>query len=100
MGREATCMCNIQGREALAKVLLESKELILRGELRRVIPISAIKNIRVLGETLTFANGKDTVSLRLGSMAAQKWMDAILKPHATLAQKLGIRSDSAVRVPY
>jgi hypothetical protein len=98
MGREATCICNIQGREALAKILLEPKELIVRGELRSIIPISAIKNIRVDGDTLTFVNGKDKVSLRLGSITAQKWLDAILKPPATLAQKLGIRPDSVVRV--
>jgi hypothetical protein len=58
MGREATCICNIQGREAMSKILLESKELIVRGELHCVIPLSAIKNIRVDGDALTFANGK------------------------------------------
>jgi hypothetical protein len=98
MGREATCVCNIQGREATAKILLESKELILRGELRCVILLSAIKNIRVEGDALTFKNGKDEVSLGLGSGTAKKWLDAILKPPATLAQKLGIRPDSVVRV--
>jgi hypothetical protein len=98
MGREATCICNIQGREAMSKVLLESKELIVRGELRCVIPLSAIKNIRVDGDALTFKNGKDKVSLRLGSATANQWLNAILKPPPTLAQKLGIGRDSVVRV--
>lgn len=98
MGREATCICNIQGREATSKILLESTELIVRGELRCVIPLSAIKNIRVEGDALTFKNGKEKVSLRLGCVTAKKWLDAILKPPPTLAQKLGIGRDSVVRV--
>ena len=98
MGREATCLCHIQGREAMSKILLESKELIVRGELRCVIPISAIKNMRVEGDALTFNNGKDKVFLRLGSVTAKKWLDAILKPAPSLAQKLGIGRDSVVRV--
>lgn len=98
MGREATCICKIQGREATAKILLESKELIVRGELRCVMPISAIKNIRVDGDALTFKNGKDKVSLHLGAVTAKKWLDAILKLPPTLAQKLGIGRDSVVRV--
>jgi hypothetical protein len=98
MGREATCICNIQGREATAKILLESKELIVRGELRCIIPLSAIKSMRVEGAALTFKNGKDKVSLGLGSVTAKKWLDAIVKPPPTLAQKLGIGRDSVVRV--
>lgn len=98
MGREASCMCNIQGREAMAKILLESKELVVRGELRCVIPVSAIKNIRVEGDALTFKNGKDKVSFGLGSVTAKKWLNAILKPPPTLAQKLGIGPNSVVHV--
>ena len=98
MGRAATCICNIRGREAMAKILLESKELIVRGELRCVIPLSAIKNIRVEGDALTFRNGRGKVSFGLGSVTAKKWLDAILKPPPTLAQKLGIGPNSVVRV--
>jgi hypothetical protein len=98
MGREATCICNIQGREAMSTILLESKELIVRGELRCVIPISAIKSIRVEGDALIFKNGKNKVSLCLGSVTAKKWLDAILKPPPTLAQKLAIGPDSVIRL--
>jgi hypothetical protein len=98
MGREATCMCMIQGRQAPAKVLLEQNEVIIRGELRRVISVSAIKDLRVEADTLTFVTGTDKVSLLLGSTTAKKWLDAILKPPATLAQKLGIGPDSVVQV--
>lgn len=40
MGREATCTCDWNGIQAEVKALIEPPELILRGAIRRRIPIA------------------------------------------------------------
>jgi hypothetical protein len=103
MGREAQCVCEWSGAAARAKALrvkaiLEPPELILRGEMKRRIPFSAMKQIAAEGARLRFRVDGESVSLQLGAAQAVKWAEALLKPPPTLAQKLGILPGSAVRV--
>jgi Protein of unknown function (DUF3052) len=98
MGREALCTCVWNGEKHQVKALLEPPDLILRGEVRRKIPFSKIKNIKADGEMLTLSFEGDSVRLQLGSAMAAKWADAILKPPPTLAKKLGISSETTVRM--
>ena len=97
MGRECECECECSGTRARVKALIEPPELILRGELRRRIPISTLKQVRAAGETLRFMSGSETFSLALGSATAQKWVKALTSPPPTLAKKLGITGDMVVR---
>ena len=96
MGREASCRCQWEGEEADVKALLETEELILRGAIRRNIPFSAIRDLEVDGEGLTFRVGTDRVALKLGSPAAARWARAIAEP-PSLASKLGIANGKRVR---
>ncbi|HTW61743.1 MAG TPA: hypothetical protein VMD55_08025 [Terracidiphilus sp.] len=98
MGREAQCVCEWNGVAARVKALLEPPELILRGEIKRRVPFSAMKQIAVLGARLRFRVEGEAVSLELGEALAGRWAQALLKPPPTLAQKLGIAPGCAVRI--
>lgn len=96
MGREAHCLCEWNGETARVKALVEPPELILRGEIRRRIPFSELRNARAEGAALRFKVGPDLVTLKLDAATASKWAKAILTPPPTLAKKLGITPESTV----
>lgn len=79
------------------KALLETHELVLRGGIRRRIPFSEIRQMRVKGDSLRFLVEGEAVALMLGSDTAGKWAKAVLNP-PTLAKKLGISKGTTVRV--
>ena len=90
MGREALCQCTFEGTTAKVKALLESNEIILRGDIRMSAPLDALKNVRVEAESLCFNIDKRPVQLHLGAKAAESWAKKIKTPPPTLADKLGI----------
>lgn len=96
MGREATCMCEWNGEMARVKALIEPPELILRGEIRRRLPFSELRQLRAEGGALRFKFGSDAVTLKLDASSAEKWAKAILTPPPSLAKKLGITPESTV----
>ncbi|HTM16484.1 MAG TPA: hypothetical protein VL135_06255 [Terracidiphilus sp.] len=96
MGREATCTCVWNGKKSIVKALIEPPELILRGELKRRVPIATMKSVKAERDQLCFTVEGDPVALSLGSDIAVKWADALLKPPPTLARKLGITRDTTV----
>jgi hypothetical protein len=97
MGREAICECNWAGTTAKIKVLLESTELIIRGDIRKRVPFNKLQNVGAQSGCLRFSDGRDQVQILLGTPAAEKWADAITRPVPTLARKLGITGKSVVR---
>jgi len=54
MGREAACTCVWEGKKSTVKALIEPPELILRGELRRRVPIAKMQSIKVERDQLRF----------------------------------------------
>lgn len=96
MGKEATCGVQWGGESGLAKVLLETHELIVRGgELsRRSVPIASVREIEVRGDQLCFRAGEDAVKLSLGARQAQSWANKMAAPPPTLAEKLGIGAET------
>jgi len=90
MGLEAQCTCRLNDSSGEVRVLLETRELILRGELKRKFPIATIAQIRVDGDDLRFRAGKEKVALALGAALAERWAKKLAAPPRTLAQKLGI----------
>lgn len=97
MGREAICECDWAGTTAKVKVLLESTELIVRGDIRKRLPFNKLRNVEAQSGWLRFSDGRDRVQILLGTPAAEKWALAIKKPAPTLARKLGITEKSVVR---
>jgi hypothetical protein len=98
MGREAICLCDWNGEVARVKALLEPPELIFRGEIRKRLPFSGMRQVRAEGGALRFKFGGDLVALKLDAAAAEKWAKAILTPPPNLAMKLGITPESTVWV--
>jgi hypothetical protein len=98
MGQEAICQCDWNGETARVKALVEPPELILRGEIRRKLPFSALRQVRAEHDALRFKFGSDVVALKLGHATAEKWAKAILTPPPSLAKKLGITAESTVWV--
>ena len=98
MGRESICTCLWSGAKATVKALLDPPELILRGEMRHKVPFAKMKQIRADGEWLRFTFEGESVALQLGKDMAAKWAEALLKPPPTLAKKLGITSETLVRI--
>lgn len=98
MGLEAQCSVRLDGETAVAKALLESKELILRVPFRKSFPIADLKDVRVEGEELRFAASGSRVALTLGAATAAKWAKKIATPAPSLAAKLGIGHASPAHV--
>jgi len=98
MGREAECECEHNGARSRVKALLEPPELILRGEIRRRLPFSDLKQIRADGEMLRFTCGTDRFALAVGSARAANWAKALTTPLPSLGKKLGISPESVVRM--
>jgi hypothetical protein len=98
MGREANCVCKWNGISARVKALLEPPELILRGEIRRRMPLTQLRQVRADHGALRFTFGEDDIALNLGASMAEKWAKAILAPPPSLAKKLGITAESTVWV--
>jgi hypothetical protein len=90
MGLEARCPCRWTAGSGDVRALLEARELILRGDLRRTIPVAAITQVRVEGEDLRFRVGDEEVALGLGAARAGRWAKKLVAPPRTLAQKLGV----------
>lgn len=90
MGREAICTATWQGATAEVKVLLESTEIILRGDIRARIARAGITGITARGDNLAVDVSGDMLTLELGPVEATKWAAALLKAPPTLVEKLGL----------
>lgn len=90
MGLEQKCRASWPGGSGDVKALLETHELILRGDIKRTFPIARLEEIRVEDGDLRFRAGEEDVSLTLGADTAGRWAKKLTTPPPSLAQKLGI----------
>ncbi|WP_319457580.1 MULTISPECIES: hypothetical protein [unclassified Mycobacterium] len=90
MGREALVNAEVGAEAGEVKALLETRELILRGEVRRRYPKDTLEGVRVEGDTLCFAVAGEAVRLHLGRKLAEAWAKAIATPPPSLRAKLGL----------
>lgn len=98
MGREAICTCRWAGKSAEVKALLETHELILRGDLKKKVPLAEIRDVRADGEDLVFKVGRETVTLSLGAKNAASWAKKIKAPPPSLKDKLGLKDGAKALV--
>jgi hypothetical protein len=96
MGREVECTARIAGKAAKGKALLETKELIFRGEARLKIPFAEIKGLRAAGGTLHVTWSGGEASFPLGA-DAETWAEKIRNPPSRL-DKLGVKPGLALAV--
>ena len=96
MGNELNCKARFGGQESEGKALLETSEILFRGDFRLKIPFAEMKSVKAVdGELrIEFAEGK--VSLALGEQA-EKWAHKILHPKSRV-EKLGIKPGQKISV--
>jgi hypothetical protein len=100
VGREAACRARFDGRSSRGKALLETTELIFRGDFRVVVPLRDIRGLEADAAALTLSWGardtqkKHTLVLDLGA-DARKWAERIRNPPGRL-DKLGVKATSSV----
>ena len=100
MGREAACRARFDGQSSRGKALLETSELIFRGDFRVVVPLREIARVEADATALTVSwgarGGKKPRSLVLELGAgARKWAERIRNPPSRL-DKLGVKATSSI----
>lgn len=96
MGTEVTAKIRIGTKQSEATVLLETQEVIIRGETRMIIPLKEMKSLKVQAGSLSFSFEGKMISIFLGEKA-EKWFEKIKNPKSVL-DKLGVKPDSRVSI--
>jgi hypothetical protein len=100
MGYETKCRTRVTDasgvREADATVLLETDDLVVRGEARIKVPRRSIQDVKARGNELTVISPNATVVMTLGADAAAKWAKKIQEPPKRLIDKLDVKPTAKV----
>lgn len=96
MGKELVTTVRVGAKAAECRVLLEATELLVRGELKRRIPLTHPERFVVNDGMLEIAYEGETVAIQLGEKA-DAWLDAIRNPRSRM-QKLGVTAGTSVCV--
>ena len=97
MGREAMCTARLGKQKGSGKALLETSELIFRGDFRAKIPFQAMSAIVAKGKTLSVTWPEGTLALELAEAEATKWAEKIKNPPSRL-DKMGVKPETTVAV--
>jgi len=89
MGQEALCELRFAGKKSAGKALLETDDLIFRGDFRLSIPLKSIQSLEAADGVLRVTSPVGTASFTLGAQA-DKWAHKIRNPR-TLADKLDVK---------
>ncbi|HVS88139.1 MAG TPA: hypothetical protein VHF01_07935 [Candidatus Acidoferrum sp.] len=94
MGNEATCIARFGKQQSAGRVLLETSEILFRGDFRLKIPFSSIKSAKAVTGELRLHTPEGLAVFELGDTAT-KWCDKILHPKSRL-EKLGVKPGAKV----
>jgi hypothetical protein len=94
MGNEAKCTVRLGEQQSEGKALLETSEILFRGDFRLKIPFSSIKSAKAVDGELRLQTPEGLAVFELGEAAA-KWCDKILHPKSRV-EKLGIKPSAKV----
>jgi hypothetical protein len=89
MGSEVLCNVRSGGKIASGKALLETNEVIFRGDFKLKIPFTSLKSVAARDGELHLKWPEGSAVLELGEQA-EKWAHKILHPKST-SEKLGIK---------
>jgi hypothetical protein len=90
MGREAEGQVQFRGQAGLARIVLESDALILRGDLRARVARGDLLAWHGRDDDLCVETTAGPLVLTLGAAEVARWCKALDKPLPTLAEKLGL----------
>lgn len=94
MGKELNCSVQFGKQQSEGKALLETNEILFRGEFRLKIPFSTIKSAKAVDGELRLQTADGLTVFHLGT-AAEKWCDKILHPKSRI-EKLGVKHGAKV----
>jgi hypothetical protein len=94
VGNEASCKVQFGKQRSEGKALLETNEILFRGEFRLRIPFCTIKLAKAVDGELRLQTGEGVAVFHLGT-AAEKWCDKILHPKSRI-EKLGVKPEASV----
>ena len=98
MGREVQCRCRWAAQTSAVKALLESDEIIIRGEIKRRVPLAEARHLRVDAGGLHFVVGSDQVTISMAESEAEHWLKKMTAPPPSLREKLGLRDGAKALV--
>lgn len=96
MGAELECRAKFGTKSSAGRALLETNEIIFRGEFRLKIPLKQISSVRAANGNLTVKSPEGEAVFALGP-AAEKWADKILHPKSVI-EKLGVKPGQKIVV--
>ena len=96
MGSEASCKVRFGKQESEGKVLLETSEILFRGDFRLVLPFSELDQVEAAEGRLRLTHRGQTIEFALGPKA-ERWAAKIRNPRGLL-DKLGVTPASRVGV--
>src|SRR6266702_1316968 len=94
MGQEVVCTARWGGKSVRGKALLETAEIIFRGEPRLKIPFSAIRGMEAKDGELRLKTDDGVVIFEMGERA-EKWREKIANPKSVI-EKLGVKAGEPV----
>jgi hypothetical protein len=94
VGNELRCKVSWGRQQSEGKALLETSELLFRGDFRLKIPFSTIKSAKAADGELRLQTAEGLAVFHLGAVA-ERWRDKILHPKSRI-EKLGVKSGAKV----
>src|SRR6266478_7391190 len=94
MGQEKACRARLGKQKSEGTALLETSEILFRGEFRLKIPFSTIESVKAVDGELRLQTAEGLAVFHLGA-AAEKWRDKILHPKSRI-EKLGVKPGATV----
>jgi hypothetical protein len=94
MGKEAVCAVRFGKQVSQGKALLETSEILFRGDFRLKIPFAEIKSVKAVDGELRVQTPEGLAVFELGA-AAEKWCEKILHPKSRM-EKLGVKTSAKV----
>jgi hypothetical protein len=94
VGNELKCMVSFGEQKSEGKALLETSEILFRGDFRLKIPFSTIKSAKAVDGGLRLQTVEGLAVFHLGA-AAEKWCEKILHPKSRI-EKLGVKPGARV----
>jgi len=96
MGQEVICTARWGGKSLRGKALLETTEIIFRGDERKKITFSSIRNVEAKDGELRLKTDEGIVVFELGE-PAEKWRQKIANPKSVV-EKLGVKPGETAAV--
>jgi hypothetical protein len=95
MGNETKCRVRSGKQDGQGKALLETSEIIFRGDFRLKIPFAAIRSAKAVSGELELRTDEGLSTFELGKGTAEKWCEKILHPKSRI-EKLGLKAGASV----